>query len=83
MEVFLVSIVSYINGMALNNPKIVGVLAIAYIVGLVLKLVREAAQKFIAESPSKEDDVKLAEFEKSQVAKVLYFLADLLIRFKK
>jgi hypothetical protein len=83
MELVLNGIATYLINMATSNPKLVSALAIAYIVGLVFKIVREAVAKFVAESPSKEDDLKLAEFEKSQVAKALYFLADLLIRFKK
>lgn len=83
MEVFLASIVSYIESLSASNPKLVGILAIAYMVGLVLKIVREAVEKFVKESPSIEDDKKLAEIEQSPIAKAVFFLMDLLIRFKK
>lgn len=83
MEVFLASVVGWIESMAVSNPKLVGILAIAYIVGLVMKILCESVKKFILESPSKADDAKLEAFEKSQVAKIVYFVIDLLIRFKK
>ena len=83
MDVFIISVVGYLNELAATNPKLVSVLAIAYIIGLVLKIVRESVQKFVLESPSKDDDLKLAEVEAKPVVKALYLLADLLIRFKK
>lgn len=82
MEIFLGTIANYLIEMSQANPKLIAILAIAYMVGLVLKLVREAVEKFVKESPSLEDDKKLAELEKSQAAKALFFVIDLLIRFK-
>ncbi len=83
MDIFLNGIVSYIVSLSAQYPKLVGVLAIAYVVGLVIKSIRVAVEGFVAESPSKDDDIKLAKIEQSPVAKGFFFLADLLIRFKK
>lgn len=82
MEVFLGTIASYLIEMSNSNPKLVAILAIAYVVGLVLKVVLTAVRSFVKESPSLEDDKKLAELEQSQGAKILFFVIDLLIRFK-
>lgn len=83
MEVFLASVASYIESLSVNNPKLIGILAIAYIVGLVIKILRESIKKFVSESPSKNDDIQWEKVEQSQIAKAIFFLADLLIRFKK
>lgn len=82
MEVFISSIVSFIIEFGVKNPKIVPFLAIAYLVGIGVKLVREAYTKFVAETPTKSDDLQLEKFEKSQAAKIVFFITDLLIRFK-
>lgn len=83
MEVILQTIAGYLQGMAAANPKLVAALALAYLIGLGLKLFREAVEKFVLESPSKDDDAVLAKVEASPVAKVVFFIMDLLIRFKK
>jgi len=82
MDVFITSIVSFVIEFGAKNPKVVPILAIAYLVGLVIKILRESVAKFVADSPSKTDDLKLAELEKSPIAKSVFFVADLLIRFK-
>lgn len=83
MEVFISSIVSYLVGLSEQNPKLISVLAILYLVGLVLKVLRTAIESFVKDSVSLEDDKKLAELEATPVAKALFFAIDLLIRFKK
>lgn len=83
MEIFLTSIASYLTGLAATSPKLVSVLAILYIVGLVLKIVIAGVKEYVKESVSLEDDKKLAELEQSQITKAIYFVIDLLIRFKK
>lgn len=79
----LSGIAGYLESLSASNPKLMAILAIAYMVGFVLKLVISSIKAFILESPSKDDDAKLAQFEQSQAAKALYFILDLLIRFKK
>ena len=83
MEVFITSIVSYLTGLATSNPKLVAVFAILYVIGLVLKIIRSAVETYVKESPSASDDATLAKFEQGPIAKVLFFVMDLLIRFKK
>ena len=68
---------------ALNNPKLAGVCAIAYLIGLGAKTLREAAEKFVLESPSKEDDKKLEEVKKNPIYKGLSVVLDFLFRLKK
>jgi hypothetical protein len=83
MEVFIVSVVNYLVGLSSANPKLISILAILYLVGVVLKIVRTAIESYVLQSPSLEDDAKLATLEASQPAKILFFVTDLLIRFKK
>lgn len=83
MEVLLAGIANYLIVLSESNPKVVAVLAIAYMVGVVLKVLRSAIESFVLESPSKSDDLKLEEIKKNPIAKVALFVADLLIRFKK
>lgn len=75
-------IINFIIGLTGQYPKLTAILAIAYVVGLGIKIVREAIEKFIVESPSKEDDKKLEEIKNNKIVKVILFIADLLIRFK-
>lgn len=83
MEMMLSGIAGYLEALSASNPKLMAILAIAYLVGFSMKLIITSVKAFIVESPSKEDDEKLAKFEQSQAAKILYFVLDLLIRFKK
>jgi hypothetical protein len=75
-------IINFILNVAGQNPKITAILAVAYLVGVAIKIVREAVEKFVLESPSKDDDLKLEEIKQNKVVKAVLFLADLLIRFK-
>lgn len=68
---------------AQNNPKLAGILAVAYLVGLGAKTIREAVEKYVVESPSKKDDEKLEEIKKSKVFKTVEVILDFLLRFKK
>jgi len=83
MDLFISSIISYIIDFGAKNPKVVPILAIAYIVGLVVKIARESAKAFVLASPSPSDDLELAKIESSPIIKAIYFIADLLLRFKK
>ena len=83
MEIVLAGIANYLMTLSASQPKLVAVLAVAYIVGVALKILRSAIEAFVLESPSKEDDAKLEEIKKSQAAKIVFFVIDLLIRFKK
>jgi hypothetical protein len=83
MELFVSGIANYLITLSASNPKIIAVLAIAYVVGLVIKSLRVAVEAFILESPGKDDDLKYEAFKQGQAGKILFFIADLLIRFKK
>lgn len=83
MEIFLTSIANYVTGLSLNNPKLVGLLAILYTIGLVLKCLISAYKEYVKGTPSVEDDAQLEKIEQSQLGKAVYFVLDLLIRFKK
>lgn len=76
-------IVSLVVNFATENPKFAGFCAIAYVIGLAAKTVREAVEKFVKESPSKEDDKKLEEVESKPVVKGLLFVLDFFLRLKK
>ena len=68
---------------AMSNPKLAGFFSIAYMIGLGAKTLREAVEKFVLESPSKEDDLKLEEAKKSSAYKVFSMVLDFLFRLKK
>lgn len=72
-------VISFVMG----NPKFVGFCAIAYMIGFGAKIVRSAIEQFVAASPSKSDDIKLEEIKASQAFKVISFVLDLFLRFKK
>lgn len=82
MEQVLEGIINFVLDLAGQNPKITAILAVAYLIGVAIKIVREAAEKFVLESPSKSDDIKLEEIKQNKVVKAILFLADLLIRLK-
>ena len=83
MELILAGIASYLESLSAASPKIMAALAIAYSIGFVAKLVTGSIEAFILDSASKEDDAKLASFKGSQGGKALFFVLDLLVRFKK
>jgi hypothetical protein len=76
-------ILDFAANFALGNPKLVGVCGIAYLVGLGAKILRESAEKFILESPSKDDDAKLAKAKSNPVYKTVSIVLDFLFRLKK
>lgn len=82
MEVVILGIVNYLTAMSAANPKLVSVFAILYVVGLGFKVLRSAVEAFVLESPSKVDDAKLDSFKNSSAGKIVFFIADLLVRFK-
>lgn len=77
------AVFSFLTSFALNNPKLASVCAIAYLVGLGAKGLRDAAEKFVLESPSKKDDAKLEEVKLSKGYKILAYALDFLLRLKK
>jgi uncharacterized protein YqhQ len=83
-EIMDISIVlEFFAQFALNNPKLAGICSIAYLIGLGAKTLREAAEKFVLDSPSKEDDKKLEEVKKNPIYKGVSVVLDFLFRLKK
>lgn len=83
MELILAYLVTSLEGLAASNPKIIAAMAIAYSIGFGAKLFTGAVEAFILNSVSKKDDEQLASFKGSKGGKALFFILDLLIRFKK
>ena len=83
MDVFLTGIVNYLVGLSATYPKMISVFAIAYMVGIVLKVLRSAVESYVLASPSRSDDASLAKLESGSIMKAVFFITDLLIRFKK
>lgn len=82
MDGVVAGIADFLIKMATSNPKLVSVLAIGYTVSIAIKLIREAAAKYVAETPDNSDNLKLEKLEQNKVVKVLLFLADVLVRAK-
>jgi hypothetical protein len=78
-----ISIINFIADFALNNPQIAGLCAIAYLVGLGAKLIRDAVEKFILESPSKSDDAALEKAKSGKAYRSVSYVLDFLLRLKK
>lgn len=76
-------ILDLIVNFALSNPKLAGACTIAYLIGLGAKTIREAVEKFVLESPSKEDDAKYAALVQKPVFKFVFLALDFLFRLKK
>lgn len=76
-------ILDFVANFALNNPKLAGFCAVAYLVGLGAKTLREGVEKFVLESPSKKDDEKLDQVKKNPVYKSVSIALDFLFRLKK
>lgn len=76
-------ILDFVANFAINNPSLAGACAIAYLIGLGAKILRESIEKFVLESPSKEDDAKLEEVKKNKVYQVVSIALDFLFRLKK
>ena len=74
---------SFVSSFAMNNPKMAGFCAIAYMIGLAAKTVRETVEKYVKESPSQEDDKKLAEMMEKPFFKYAWMMADFFFRMKK
>lgn len=68
---------------ALSNPKFAGICAVAYMVGLGAKFLRDAVEQFILSSPSKSDDLELEKVKKSVAYKIVGYVLDFLFRLKK
>jgi hypothetical protein len=76
-------IIDFAANFALGNPKLVGICAIAYMVGLGAKILRDAIEKFILESPSKSDDIALDKAKQTSAYKIANYVLDFLFRLKK
>ncbi len=79
----LSNIIDFIVNFSLNNPKLAGTLSFAYLAGVGLKVLREAIEKFVLESPSQKDDIFLEDLKKKSGYKVVSFILDVLLRLKK
>jgi hypothetical protein len=79
----LTVIFDFLASFALGNPKFAGFCAIAYIIGMGAKILREAIEKFILASPSKSDDAAYAKAQANPVVKIVFQILDLLFRLKK
>lgn len=77
------AILEFVANFALNNPKLAGICTVAYLIGLGAKISREAIEKFVLESPSKEDDKKLEEIKQKPFVKMGLKVLDFLFRLKK
>lgn len=73
----------FIANFALGNPKLAGFCAIAYLVGMGAKILRDAVEQFVLASPSQSDDIKLGEIKKSSAYKIVSYVLDFLFRLKK
>jgi hypothetical protein len=76
-------VLDFFSSFALSNPKLAGIAATAYLIGLGAKTLREAIEKFVLESPSKEDDKKLEEVKQNPIYKAAIVALDFLFRLKK
>lgn len=75
-------VIGYVIELASKYPEAAALFAVLYLVGLFFKVLREAADKFVLESPSKEDDSKWAEIKEGKIFKAAAWLADVLLRIK-
>jgi hypothetical protein len=66
-----------------SNPKLASFCVIAYTIGLMAKIGREAIEKFVVESPSKSDDEKLNKLKQNPAYKIFSMVLDFLFRLKK
>ena len=81
MDIDIVS--NMVVNFVLQNPKLAGIAVTLYGVGFVSKLIRSAIEQFVKETPSQDDDKKLAEIKSNKIYKAVAFVLDLFIRFKK
>lgn len=83
MEVLISTIVSYVQAMAVSQPKLLSVIVVAYVVGVVIKVLRSSIEQVVAATETKADDEAVAKAEANPIVKGVLFLADVLIRLKK
>lgn len=76
------TILGYVIELAAKYPEAAALFSVLYLVGLFFKVAREAAEKFVSESPSKEDDAKWAQIKESKPYKAFSWFADVLLRVK-
>lgn len=79
---FLEGLIAFVSGLSNQYPVLVGIFAILYSVGIGFKVLHSAIGAYVIDSPSKSDNIKLAELEGNKVFKAVKFIADLLIRLK-
>ena len=70
-------------GFVTSHPQFAAFCTVAYPVGIALKLIRETVEAYVAKTPDKSDDEKLAKVEASIPFKAIAFVLDVLFRFKK
>jgi len=75
-------IVLILQGLALSFPQLTAIFAVLYVVGFAAKLIREAAEAIIAETPSQKDDAALAKVQGSVVYKWVKIALDVFLRVK-
>lgn len=76
-------IIDFVANFASGNPKLAGICAVAYLVGLGAKILRDAVEKFVLESPSKSDDLALGKVKSGAAYKISSYVLDFLFRLKK
>ena len=77
-----VDIGSILEGLANAFPKLTSVFAIAYALGLGVKILREAINAFVAGTPSEKDDAKWTEIQGGKIYTTVMVVLDLLLRVK-
>jgi hypothetical protein len=68
--------------LVINNPKLAATCTVMYLLRLVMKPVCSAINKYIQDTPSKNDDTWLAEFLDRPVVKQLVYLIDMFASIK-
>ena len=76
-------IFDFLASFALGNPKLAGFCAIAYMIGMGAKILREAVEKFILSTPSKSDDLAFEKAKENPIVKIVFQVLDFLFRLKK
>jgi hypothetical protein len=76
-------ILNFAADFALSNPKFAGACAVAYMIGVGAKILREAIESFVLASPSKSDDLALEKAKANPIVKIAFQVLDVLFRLKK
>ena len=73
---------SFLFGWANQYPKAAPIMATLYLVGVGVKLLREAVSNFVLQSPSLSDDEKWKKAQENKIVKSVMFVMDLFLRLK-